>query len=45
MVSTKTAKKAGSIVQIIGSTFDVEYEEGHLIHCAHHLSFLIPRQA
>lgn len=30
MVSTKTAKKAGSIVQIIGSTFDVEYEEGHL---------------
>ncbi|HVK17479.1 MAG TPA: F0F1 ATP synthase subunit beta [Fimbriiglobus sp.] len=30
MVSTKTAQKAGSIVQIIGSTFDVEYEEGHL---------------
>ncbi|HET6576294.1 MAG TPA: F0F1 ATP synthase subunit beta [Fimbriiglobus sp.] len=30
MVSTKTAKKGGSIVQIIGSTFDVEYEEGHL---------------
>lgn len=30
MVSTKTAKKAGSIVQIIGSTFDIEYEEGHL---------------
>ncbi len=25
-----TAKKAGKIVQIIGSTFDVEFEEGHL---------------
>ncbi len=25
-----TAKKAGSIVQIIGSTFDVEFDEGHL---------------
>src|SRR5688500_9347358 len=31
MVSTADGKKkAGSIVQIIGSTFDVEYEEGHL---------------
>ena len=29
MVSTKQ-KKAGKIVQIIGSTFDVEFEEGHL---------------
>src|SRR3954470_13380372 len=28
MVSTAT--KTGKIVQIIGSTFDVEYEEGHL---------------
>ena len=28
MVST--AKKAGKIVQVIGSTFDVEFEEGHL---------------
>ena len=25
-----TAKKAGSIVQVIGSTFDVEFDEGHL---------------
>src|SRR5207248_1559500 len=25
-----TTKKAGKIVQIIGSTFDVEFEEGHL---------------
>ncbi len=30
MVSTLNGKKAGSIVQIIGSTFDVEYDEGHL---------------
>ncbi|MBY0513301.1 MAG: F0F1 ATP synthase subunit beta [Gemmataceae bacterium] len=29
MVSTAT-KKAGQIVQVIGSTFDVEFEEGHL---------------
>jgi F-type H+-transporting ATPase subunit beta len=29
MVST-TKQKAGTIVQIIGSTFDVEFEEGHL---------------
>src|SRR3954470_9703486 len=29
MVST-TTKKAGKIVQVIGSTFDVEFEEGHL---------------
>ena len=28
MVST--AKKPGKIVQIIGSTFDVEFDEGHL---------------
>ncbi|MBN9121639.1 MAG: F0F1 ATP synthase subunit beta, partial [Planctomycetes bacterium] len=28
MVSTAT--KTGKIVQIIGSTFDVEFEEGHL---------------
>src|SRR4029078_10405723 len=25
-----TAKKAGKIVQLIGSTFDVEFDEGHL---------------
>ena len=25
-----TATKSGKIVQIIGSTFDVEFEEGHL---------------
>ena len=24
------AKKAGTIIQVIGSTFDVEFEEGHL---------------
>src|SRR3954470_4967681 len=29
MVST-TKQKTGTIVQIIGSTFDVEFEEGHL---------------
>ncbi len=29
MVST-TQQKTGQIVQIIGSTFDVEFEEGHL---------------
>src|SRR5215212_4900992 len=29
MVST-TPKKVGKIIQIIGSTFDVEFEEGHL---------------
>ena len=28
MVST--AKRPGKIVQIIGSTFDVEFDEGHL---------------
>src|ERR1051325_9758979 len=30
MVSTATAQKIGTIVQVIGSTFDVEFEEGHL---------------
>src|SRR5262245_55799468 len=30
MVTTVNGKKAGKIVQIIGSTFDVEFEEGHL---------------
>ncbi len=30
MVSATTAQKTGTIVQIIGSTFDVEFEEGHL---------------
>jgi F-type H+-transporting ATPase subunit beta len=30
MVSTATNQKVGSIVQVIGSTFDVEFEEGHL---------------
>src|SRR5438309_579374 len=30
MVSTTNGQKIGSIVQVIGSTFDVEFEEGHL---------------
>ncbi|HEY1189249.1 MAG TPA: F0F1 ATP synthase subunit beta [Gemmata sp.] len=30
MVTTATNTKIGKIVQIIGSTFDVEFEEGHL---------------
>src|SRR6266481_2993940 len=31
MVSTATnGQKVGNIVQVIGSTFDVEFEEGHL---------------
>src|ERR1035438_9296270 len=30
MVSTATTQKIGSIVQVIGSTFDVEFDEGHL---------------
>src|SRR5688500_10072713 len=30
MVATATAPKVGNIVQVIGSTFDVEFEEGHL---------------
>src|SRR5260370_1104563 len=30
MVSTATAQKIGTIVQVIGSTFDAEFEEGHL---------------
>ncbi len=30
MVSTVTNQKVGKIVQVIGSTFDVEFEEGHL---------------
>src|SRR3981081_2493591 len=30
MVSTATNQKIGNIVQVIGSTFDVEFEEGHL---------------
>jgi F-type H+-transporting ATPase subunit beta len=30
MVSTVTGKKAGKIVQVIGSTFDVEFDDGHL---------------
>jgi F-type H+-transporting ATPase subunit beta len=29
-MSTATSSKTGHITQIIGSTFDVEYEEGHL---------------
>ena len=29
MVST-TQQKAGKIVQVIGSTFDAEFDEGHL---------------
>lgn len=30
MVSTANGKATGKIVQVIGSTFDVEFEEGHL---------------
>src|SRR6266542_5571891 len=30
MVATATAQKIGNIVQVIGSTFDAEFEEGHL---------------
>src|SRR5438477_3718839 len=30
MVSTVTDHKVGKIIQVIGSTFDVEFEEGHL---------------
>src|SRR3989440_964935 len=30
MVSTATGQKTGTIVQVIGSTFDAEFEEGHL---------------
>ena len=30
MVSTVNKQKTGKIVQIIGSTFDVEFDEGHL---------------
>ena len=30
MVTTAPAKKAGKIVQVIGSTFDVEFDEGQL---------------
>src|SRR3984957_17865337 len=30
MVSTATTQKTGTIVQVIGSTFDAEFEEGHL---------------
>src|ERR1700722_5116117 len=30
MVATANAQKTGHIVQVIGSTFDVEFEEGHL---------------
>ena len=30
MVATATNQKIGHIVQVIGSTFDVEFEEGHL---------------
>jgi len=30
MVATATAQKIGTIVQVIGSTFDAEFEEGHL---------------
>lgn len=30
MVSTATDKKTGKIIQIIGSTFDVEFDDGHL---------------
>jgi F-type H+-transporting ATPase subunit beta len=30
MASTANGQKAGKIIQIIGSTFDVEFDEGHL---------------
>ena len=30
MVATATEQKIGNIVQVIGSTFDAEFEEGHL---------------
>src|SRR6185436_13267310 len=30
MVSTAATQKIGRTVQVIGSTFDVEFEEGHL---------------
>ena len=30
MVSTATNQKIGTVVQVIGSTFDAEFEEGHL---------------
>ena len=30
MVATATSQKVGRIVQVIGSTFDVEFDEGHL---------------
>ena len=30
MVATATGQKIGTIVQVIGSTFDAEFEEGHL---------------
>src|SRR3984957_11669594 len=30
MVASATSQKIGHIVQVIGSTFDVEFEEGHL---------------
>ncbi len=30
MVSATAKQKTGTIVQVIGSTFDVEFEEGHL---------------
>lgn len=30
MVATKSGQKTGKIVQVIGSTFDAEFDEGHL---------------
>ncbi len=30
MVATLNGQKIGQIVQVIGSTFDIEFEEGHL---------------
>src|SRR5262245_66016105 len=30
MVATKNGQHTGKIVQVIGSTFDVEFDEGHL---------------
>src|SRR5271156_3456062 len=37
MVSTVTGQKIGKIVQVIGSTFDAEFEEGHLPEIYHAL--------
>src|ERR671929_45238 len=30
MIATATGQKIGKVIQVIGSTFDAEFEEGHL---------------